>query len=571
MSELPNQPFNNIALSLSGGGYRASSFHLGVLSYLSTIEFKGTSLLERIQILSTVSGGTFTGVKYSTSRSITITYSDLYKFMSEFDWIEGVLNKLSVKEHWDEKKQQSLINAASLIYFEKFESNTFDTLFDKSDFHIKEIIFNATEFTYGLPFRFQKTEYINYPYAYLGNRQVNIPLNALKEIRLADVLAASSCFPLGFEPINFPTDFTYSGSSVLDKLEYSNTKDQWGEFCKFPIGLMDGGIVDNQGIDSVIWAEERLRKNLFQNQDKTKSDNKIIDLFIISDVSSPYMEGFIKSENSNIPLIGNWTFKTLKGISAILLLFSVISYVLIIFVSNKYGIALLSTCGTLLLILSLISGIFSKGFIGIAKSIGVPDLFTNKLDKLNNLRFKTYLNLILNRGRSAKTMISEVFMKQIRRFSFEKVYRDEEWRNRLITNTVYELTPKDVEERKKSNTNKLLNNSILNPNQKIQDIALKAYSMGTTLWFTADQLDNKNEFKHNMLDCLIACGQFTICFNLIEYIEKKLWDNSFENNFTKDKEIALLHNQLVEDWAKFNNNPFWMVEEWNKNLNLKQE
>lgn len=160
MSELPKHPFNNIALSLSGGGYRASSFHLGMLSYLSIIKFKEISLLERTQILSTVSGGTFTGVKYSTSRSITITYSDLYKFMSEFDWIEGVLNKLSIKEHWDEKRQQSLINAASLIYFEKFESNTFDTLFDKSDFHIKEIIFNATEFTYGLPFRFQKTEYI---------------------------------------------------------------------------------------------------------------------------------------------------------------------------------------------------------------------------------------------------------------------------------------------------------------------------------------------------------------------------------------------------------------------------
>jgi predicted acylesterase/phospholipase RssA len=36
----PNNPLDNIALALSGGGFRAASFSLGVLSYLNRIEYK---------------------------------------------------------------------------------------------------------------------------------------------------------------------------------------------------------------------------------------------------------------------------------------------------------------------------------------------------------------------------------------------------------------------------------------------------------------------------------------------------------------------------------------------------
>ena len=39
-NKLPVSPFENIALSLSGGGYRATSFHLGALTYLSSKKWK---------------------------------------------------------------------------------------------------------------------------------------------------------------------------------------------------------------------------------------------------------------------------------------------------------------------------------------------------------------------------------------------------------------------------------------------------------------------------------------------------------------------------------------------------
>lgn len=562
---LPKEPFNNIAISLSGGGYRAASFHLGLLSYLSTVDWGGTSLLERVRILSTVSGGTFTGVKYAASKSIQATYQDLYKFMTETDLVEGCLNNITNDELWKANKKRSLINAVSAVYFEKFESGTFATLDNNPDFHLKEIIFNATEFKYGLPFRFQRTENSSPHAPYLGNKQVSFPLDALKEIRMADVISASSCFPLGFEPINFPEDFIYSGSTHLAALKQSITKDKWGNYCQFPIGLMDGGIVDNQGVDSVIWAEKRMAKYSPEIKHYASNDTKAIDLFIISDVSSPYMNGFVKTENSK-KIIGNLSFGAFRWISVFFLILGIFLFIVPSLISNKPGIILSSAFATLFLIVFALLWILSKGFIGLAKCFGVPAFFVNKLKKFNNLKFNTYADLLSNRAKSAKAMISEVFMKQLRRFAFAKVYEDMEWKSRLITTAVYELTSSDVELRKNGKSSKKLNNAILNPSQSLKRIAEQAYSMGTTLWFSKEELQINNDYKHNMLDCLIACGQFTICFNLIDYIEKILWDADNENNIKENEVVKALHEKLMRDWAEFNINPFWMVDKWNNEL-----
>jgi predicted patatin/cPLA2 family phospholipase len=70
----PNQnrilePFDNIGLCFSGGGFRATFYALGVLSYLNRIEFRQKPLLESVTALSTVSGGTITGVGYALAHA----------------------------------------------------------------------------------------------------------------------------------------------------------------------------------------------------------------------------------------------------------------------------------------------------------------------------------------------------------------------------------------------------------------------------------------------------------------------------------------------------------------------
>ena len=59
-----------IALSLSGGGFRAATYHLGVLSYLNHLKTKdGTPLLDQVSAVSTISGGTLTGLWFILRKS----------------------------------------------------------------------------------------------------------------------------------------------------------------------------------------------------------------------------------------------------------------------------------------------------------------------------------------------------------------------------------------------------------------------------------------------------------------------------------------------------------------------
>ena len=62
----------------------------------------------------------------------------------------------------------------------------------------------------------------------------------------------------------------------------------------------------------------------------------------------------------------------------------------------------------------------------------------------------------------------------------------------------------------------------------------------------------------NMLNTIIACGQFNMCWNLLEYIEK-IRRNPINTN-EKHHLILDCEDQLLEDWRKFQTNPYWFVD-----------
>lgn len=574
MSELPKNPFNNIAISMSGGGYRATAFHLGTLVYLSTILWEDKSLLERIRIMSTVSGGTFTGVKYASIIKNGGTLEDCYKSlvsqMTEIDLVNESLKYLADDSKWRNKKQRTLINAFALVYHEKFESDYLGKLWEeKPAIHLKEISFNATEFDFAIPFRFQKTEKSkdwngNLSYGFIGNNKIRLSLEMAKEIRLADIIAASSCFPLGFEPINFPNDFIDSDSFYLKDNSSLPIQTYDGDLIEYPIGIMDGGVNDNQGIDAVWWAEKRMGNYPDEIKRFASEDARAVDLYIISDVSSPYIENFIRSEKSTIPLLGKCSFKNLKFGAWILLLISAVLLLIGFFSSQIFCAIIFTFFATISVLLGFIALYISYGFVGLTKKLDVPEYFTDRLKPFDTLDFNTYLNLIVNRLNSAKTMVSEVFMKRIRGGNYDKIYSDKDWRPRLIMNAVYELCPRDVEKRKNKYAGKL-SFDLLNPSEKILSVSQKAKDMGTTLWFTNDELEG----DENMLNSLIACGQYTVCFNLMEHIEKSIIGNKKAYNSyspeMKDK-IEVLYDTLKNDWTHFNEDPYFLVKQWNQKI-----
>ncbi|MBP6024521.1 patatin-like phospholipase family protein, partial [Ferruginibacter sp.] len=50
---------HRLGLALSGGGYRATAFHLGTLNKLHEME-----ILQQADVISTISGGSITGAYY---------------------------------------------------------------------------------------------------------------------------------------------------------------------------------------------------------------------------------------------------------------------------------------------------------------------------------------------------------------------------------------------------------------------------------------------------------------------------------------------------------------------------
>lgn len=74
----------------------------------------------------------------------------------------------------------------------------------------------------------------------------------------------------------------------------------------------------------------------------------------------------------------------------------------------------------------------------------------------------------------------------------------------------------------------------------------KVLLFGTTLWFT------KKDKTENMLDNVIACGEYTACYNLLSYVIVQYGNQV--------KEISLF-NELMLLWKEFQETPKFLIEQ----------
>ncbi len=210
-----DKKFESIGLALSGGGYRAAAFHLGTLGYLNRV-----GLMDKVNAISTVSGGTFTGTRLVLAQAEDISfqkyYQAFYEDLANIDLVQLAMDNLGKGVSKAPSKRKDLIIAIAQVYADTFmrkgNGETYllgDVL--ETKIPIQEATFNATDFRSGLAFRFQKTSS-----GLIGNYYVDLPKEEAGKIRLADVLAASSCFPGGFEPLEFPDDFVWPDGKVPD-------------------------------------------------------------------------------------------------------------------------------------------------------------------------------------------------------------------------------------------------------------------------------------------------------------------------------------------------------------------
>lgn len=540
-------PFESIGLCFSGGGYRASAFSLGVLSYLNQINYSGSSLLEKVVAISTVSGGTITGGYYASCEAKGIPFStffaDFYAFLNEDKLLDTAFCYMEDDDFWNNtSKKKSLINAFSLAYEALLIPGTMEELDNLKNSHLRYVCFNATDFSFGLAFRFQNR-------GLFGNYRLHCQeMDSFKGgIRISDAIASSSCFPMGFEPIIFPDDFRNNQPENI----YKNLKGKL--LFADGIGIMDGGIVDNQGIGSMI------------NINDSNSKDTPLDLIMVNDVGSYMMPPWVEDQKT----ISSNGKKSLE---------SVFSSFLKALRFNKYYLITLFA-GILLILANSMELFFGKSWTGIyiiggiltgmgivlsgfgvftslsARFLNatlhaifrnnVPSVLLSRIQGLDKLSIPLFRRMITERLSSTFTMVNFIFLHQLRRINYDFLYDNPKNKHKLITNTVYELNGKH-----QNLTKSVINKEISGSNcERIEESALIASQMPTTLWW--DEADK----KLNRLDNLVACGQFTTCYNLMKYI------NGLPQEFKENTAIKLLNQQLKSDWEKFKNYPRYMVDE----------
>ena len=242
-----------IGVALSGGGIRATTFHLGVLHRLAQ-----QSLIENINFLSTVSGGTLAVALVRTcsdnawpssdafikqtipnARSLLINHSLRCAylrciFLSPWTLRQGRANALAgaLKSCWSvEGDLSNLPNNPSWII-------------------------NATCYETGRNWRFGKERMGDFIAGYVSEPQLSI----------AQAIAASVAFPGLVGSLKIDT-------GKFEWFEYDKTRTPRSHIPAFQIfSLWDGGVYDNLGVEA-----------LFK---PSKGYNNRFDFFVVSDASA---------------------------------------------------------------------------------------------------------------------------------------------------------------------------------------------------------------------------------------------------------------------------------------------
>jgi len=258
----PAQPGNSddifVILAFSGGGTRAAAFSFGALETLDQLKFNWhgsqRSLLDEVDIISSVSGGSFTAAYYGLHGKAALNdFPDkfLYKNIT-LDLGLSVLNPLN----WPRLASAdfSRIDLAAELYDrELFGGATFR---DLAAVHSRPfIVLNATDMTYVSRFEFTQDQF-------------DFLDSDLSSYHVARGVAASSAFPGLLTPLTVydyqPTDgykrpqwladAATNRESAPREYAYALAMGSYLGHDRPYVHLMDGGLADNIGLRGPAYA-----------------------------------------------------------------------------------------------------------------------------------------------------------------------------------------------------------------------------------------------------------------------------------------------------------------------------
>ncbi|RPJ37283.1 MAG: patatin-like phospholipase family protein [Chloroflexi bacterium] len=245
-----------ISLALSGGGFRATVFHLGVLARLAR-----SNKMEQVELLSTVSGGSLcAGLVFSLNNCqwpdsktfLEKVEPEAHQLMTTFD-LQGSLIQRAFGTFWTLLETRASALSGLMQKHWKMTANLLD-LPEKPRWMI-----NTTCYETGKNWRFERLRMGDYVFGYSNTTG----------IRLSDAVAASAGFPGLIGALAFETGgrkwFKYVEQPTASQLSTNAQEDpNWVKVEIQPkyetVHLWDGGVYDNHGLEGIYdfgkgWSE----------------------------------------------------------------------------------------------------------------------------------------------------------------------------------------------------------------------------------------------------------------------------------------------------------------------------
>lgn len=485
----------------------------------------GGRLLDRVHTITCISGGALPGLTYLLAKARSENLDDSFKQLFRLLVNNGLSNPLLKDFEKSSKNNAGLIESLASVYDNIFfHGAKFGEILDYVSWGgIHHFSVDATDFELGMPFRFQATDRIEdpnrkEPYGVIGNSFHRVDRVLAHDIRLADMMAATSCFPLVFEPFIFPNDFRFENSKLTESLAYSYV-------------LMDGGLVDNQGIDPALHAEEHLR---------TKECSH--DLLLLSDAGN-------MSSEENQTAISSFKFSPdvwfwiIYSVAILSMIFAIVWHV------NNWHFLSGFCCMLfifLIAVLCLIKSAEERVIRYLCHKAGTANCYSFIWkNAINNI-----LEFLRSRIKTAHRMVDVIMMGHIKRSSYKLLFDNSLLKDKVQLNSLFILSSK-------GKWNKVLDkmkqpDKSMTPSRRIRQNSDKANQMNTTLWFSDEEKRTK------MPEAILACGQYTICWNLLQRIDR--W-KALPNDQLSDgmREMMAIEGILKGDWKRFNINPTHMA------------
>ncbi len=274
-----------IGLALSGGGFRATLFHLGVVRFLFDV-----GLLSRVHFIGGVSGGSIlamhVGLHWDRYSGDHASFSGAAREVLDFCQ-RDVRNRIIRRSLLGQSRIRLLIAE----YKHLFGDHTLSDLLPNKEIPKPRIMVQCVSLTTGQPCSFGRSGYMWYEPDKQG------PLNEIErsvvapQLPIAFAVAASSAFPPLFPPVHITAGLLHAKYSEFQNAQY----------------VTDGGVYDNLGIERPLWH--------FEQHDE-------LDAFIVSDAGGTFdwsMEHFgitlprnVRATNILMKRVGDLMYRWLE-------------------------------------------------------------------------------------------------------------------------------------------------------------------------------------------------------------------------------------------------------------------